>query len=154
MARKFKTEYKEFVRTASNTMVTVEMDGAEGLEELIRGLGEKMLAWGGGAMFEVGNGMMNLSKEIVPVDDHDLQKTGTTHAPSFTDGGKTIEVILSYGGHGVDYALTQHDTPNPPFSHEEGRTWKYLETPVNAAAGELGPAIADAIRGRIGRGGA
>ena len=151
MARKFNSKYKRFVRRASTTFVTVEMDGPEGLEDLIRGLGEKMLTWGGGAMWEVGNEMMNVSKELVPYDHRDLLNTGTTHPPEMSGDGTEIEVILSYGGPGVDYALLQHDTPNPPFGHKPGRVWKYLETPVNAASPTLGPAIAAAITSRIGR---
>jgi hypothetical protein len=70
--------------------------------------------------------MMRNSLRIVPVDTGTLRRSKRI-LPVFKEGGCwTIE--MGYGGAASLYALEQHE--NPDYRHAEGKSWKYLETPV------------------------
>lgn len=82
--------------------------------------------------------VLNVSNEHVPLDLGDLQASGVASV----DG---LEGAVSYD---TPYAVRQHE--DLTYTHDEGRTAKYLE---NAMAGEekaVLKLIADRVHGKLG----
>jgi hypothetical protein len=87
----------------------------------------------GKALFQFGEGVMNISKDLyVPVDLGNLRGTGHVAPPNFKMDG--VEVVLSFGGPGAEYALKQHETLH--FKHNVGEA-KYLEKPLKIMSASL-----------------
>jgi hypothetical protein len=78
-------------------------------------------------MFAQANVVLNESLEIVPVDTGTLKDSGRVEKPKITVTG--IEVEITYGGAASQYAGIVHEDPNA--RHAEGKSYKYLEIPVN-----------------------
>jgi hypothetical protein len=70
--------------------------------------------------------MMRNSLRIVPVDSGTLRRSHRI-LPVFKEAGSWT-ILMGYGGAAREYALEQHE--NPDYRHAEGKSWKYLETPV------------------------
>ena len=100
-----------------------------------------------GVITEEGEEIITASKEIVPLDDDVLRPTGGLYGDEVTDNSVTVK--LGYGGLASSYAKDQHETPPNVYSHSEGRSWKYLERPVFAAAETMGPRLASRLAARI-----
>lgn len=79
------------------------------------------------AVFIIANKVLNESKELVPVDLGALKKSGQVEKPVIT--ATDISVEITYGGDARAYALIVHEDPNA--QHKDGKTYKYLEIPVN-----------------------
>lgn len=106
-----------------------EFRGNRKLQSAINRWGDQLKDRVPGALFEEGERIMTISKQnFVPVKDGVLRASGRTH-PAVRKG-KNVEVVLSFGGTAVTYALEQHE--NLDFSHTVGEA-KYLERPLNAA---------------------
>jgi hypothetical protein len=70
--------------------------------------------------------MMRNSLRIVPIDSGTLRRSHRILPLAREGSGWVIE--MGYGGAASEYALEQHE--NPDYRHAEGKSWKYLETPV------------------------
>lgn len=89
------------------------------------------------AMFAEANTVLNESKRIVPVATGNLRSSGKVENPVST--GSTTEVEITYGGAAAPYALYVHEIPpnsggrwGTGNQHASGKSFKYLEIPVNA----------------------
>lgn len=82
-----------------------------------------------------------VSKQLVPYDTGALQKTGRIEKK-----GNTYSVV--YGSPSVRYAYPQHEIP---YFHDNGREWKYVETPFNEMQSGLDRRIANEINYEIKR---
>ena len=107
--------------------VAVELEGQESLSRLFKRAGDGNRRALAQAIFKQANVVLNESKEIVPVDNGDLKKSGKVENPKIT--ATNIEVEISYGGDARAYAWIVHEDPNA--QHKDGQTFKYLEIPVN-----------------------
>ncbi len=123
--------------------VSVELDGVERLEKIIRraaGDPESKRALGQ-AMQGFATGILNESKKLVPLDTGALRNSGRVSAEKID--GNVIEVEISYGGAGAQYAQIVHEDMTMDHSPSKltsvtkrprrGQA-KYLEIPVMAAA--------------------
>ena len=107
--------------------VSVELEGQESLSRVFKRAGDGNRGALGKAIFKQANVVLNESKELVPVDNGDLKKSGKVENPKIT--ATNIEVEISYGGDARAYAWIVHEDPNA--QHKDGQTYKYLEIPVN-----------------------
>ncbi|MFC9680007.1 hypothetical protein [Streptomyces sp. NPDC056948] len=80
--------------------------------------------------------VLGLSTEVVPLDEAELQRSGTASVdpPSLTG-------MVSYD---TPYAVVQHERLD--FRHAPGRTAKYLENSLNAARTDVAAIIAAEVR--------
>jgi hypothetical protein len=83
------------------------------------------------------------SQRRVPVKDGTLRRSGMILPPATS--GSYITIEMGYGGAASAYALIQHERQD--FRHKEGKTWKYLESPVR----ERIPNLEMRLQGRIDR---
>lgn len=131
--------------------VSVELDGAEKLEKIIRraaGDPESKRALGQ-AMYGFATGILNESKKLVPVDTGNLRNSGLVSGQVIK--GDTIEVTITYGGAAAQYAQIVHEDMTMDHSPSKltavtkrprrGQA-KYLEIPVMAAAPKFVRSIA------------
>lgn len=107
--------------------VSVELKGQESLSRLFERAGNAHRKSLSAAMFAQANVVLNESLEIVPVDTGTLKDSGRVEKPKITVTG--IEVEITYGGAASQYAGIVHEDPNA--RHAEGKSYKYLEIPVN-----------------------
>lgn len=134
----------------ANFYVDATISGGDELRAAFAGLGDKLLQWGGGAVYEEATDIINVSLEVVPVGETgNLKGSGKAHYPEVVDGQAVV--YISYGDASVDYAVVQHETPPSVFRHNEGQSWKYLERPTYEATRGMGERIAANIRSRISR---
>lgn len=104
-----------------------------------------------GALFEFGSLIEGDAKALCPVDTGTLRDSGFTLTSSLDSMGpkasptpevralvrttqSEVTAVVGFGGPSAPYALVQHERTD--FHHTVGQA-KYLETPVNARAGEL-----------------
>ena len=92
-------------------------------------------------LYQFGEFVMTLSKEMCPVDTGNLRATGHVQAPRFEQGD--ILVTLGYGGPAASYAVAVHE--NLMAQHPVGQA-KYLELPVIQNAPQLVVFVAAAVR--------
>jgi hypothetical protein len=80
--------------------------------------------------------VLQLSNEVVPLDEAELQRSGvaSADAPSLTG-------MVSYD---TEYAVVQHERLD--YRHAPGRTAKYLERSLNGARTEVAAIIAAQVR--------
>ena len=78
------------------------------------------------ALMEEAQLMFAESQRRVPVDLGDLRRSGIILPP--VSSGNLVTIEMGYGGAASAYALIQHERQD--FRHKDGKTWKYLETPV------------------------
>lgn len=123
--------------------VSVELDGAQRLEKIIRraaGDPEAKRALGQ-AMYGFATKILNESKKLVPVDTGTLRNSGLVSSQMIK--GDVVEVTITYGGAGAQYAQIVHEDMTMDHSPSKltavtkrprrGQA-KYLEIPVMAAA--------------------
>lgn len=89
--------------------------------------------------------MTDSKTNYVPVVSGNLRNTGTVLKPVWK--GKTIEVVLGYGGSAAEYAAVVHEYP-PTYG--QGKN-KYLAKPLNKAERGMAKRLADAVRAKAGR---
>lgn len=79
---------------------------------------------------------LGASREIVPIDEGTLERSGvaSVDAPSLTGA-------VSYD---TPYAVRQHEELD--WQHDEGRSAKYVEIPMNAERDTIGEIVAAEIR--------
>jgi hypothetical protein len=95
-----------------------------------------------GVLYREGERIMAESQtRYVPVDVGTLKGSGHVKRPDI--GRNKVSVELGYGGAAKAYALIQHEAEH--FKHKVGGP-KYLERPVNAAAGQVNTAVGKAIK--------
>jgi len=83
-----------------------------------------------------GRFVLEESQKIVPYDTGALHDSGKTYDAG--RGGWKTDVVIQYGGpeleakskSGYDYALIQHETPPPIYTHPAPRRYKYIESVV------------------------
>jgi hypothetical protein len=119
--------------------VSVELKGQESLSRLFERAGNAHRKALSQAMFKEAESILKESKEIVPVDFGVLKNSGRVEQPKITATG--IEVEITYGGAASQYALIVHEDPNA--RHAEGKSYKYLEIPVNNNADKFVDAVKD-----------
>jgi len=108
------------------------------LQQLLAASVDKMKQ---GLRVEAETVMTDSKDNYVPIDLGALKSSG--HVKPVERSGKSLEVTLAYGGAAAPYAVVQHE--NPDFFHPNGKSWKYLEKPLNAAI----PGMLDRIAGDI-----
>jgi hypothetical protein len=101
------------------------------------------------ALYQRGEKIMSVSKQIVPVLTGALMNTGKVTLP-VEDGSGVIEVTVGYGDESVGYALYVHEELNAPSGGpikytRPGSGPKYLERPALEQAGELSGDVRDAL---------
>ena len=92
--------------------------------------------------------MMRNSKRLVPVDSGTLRRSGII-LPVFREGSNWV-ILMGYGGAASGYAMDQHERAD--YRHKEGKTWKYLETPVRDRIPNLEAALAARVMNIIKKG--
>lgn len=103
-----------------------------------------LLPVSGAALRESGDRIMVVAKETVPLLTGALRDSGKVVGPVML--GNKESVVMSFGeGPSAEYAVMQHETPEPPFHHLPGRTWKYLEIPTLAEMANMPQAVARSI---------
>ena len=80
--------------------------------------------------------VLQLSNEVVPLDESELQRSGTASVDEASLTG-----VISYD---TPYAVRQHEELR--WRHAPGRTAKYLENSLNAARTEVAAIIAAEMR--------
>lgn len=80
--------------------------------------------------------VLGVSNEVVPLDEAELQRSGTAGADEASLTG-----MVSYD---TPYAVRQHEELT--WRHAPGRTAKYLENSLNAARPEVAALIAAEVR--------
>lgn len=115
---------------------TFSIDGSRLLRTISKKVG-KVPKKAGRALRSVGELWMTESKRRVPVMTGALRASGHVTGPM--PKGKSIEVILAYGGVAAPYAVIVHE--NPKAKHKVGQ-WKYLESVVV----ENGPTLAKQVK--------
>lgn len=115
-----------------------KVEGHEEMERNLLGIARDFRADAGDALKAAGEAVLALSIRVyVPVDLGPLRASGQTAGPEYNR--KTIIVVIAFGSPTVDYAVVQHEEPD--FEHAVGE-WKYLETPLFAAASSLAANLA------------
>lgn len=99
------------------------------------------------ALMQEAEQIMTASRALVPVDDGILLGSADTVGLTLIDQPAHVEVVMGYGGAASAYAVTQHETPPGIYSHAPGKSWKYLEIPLMAAAEGLIARLAARIGG-------
>lgn len=102
-----------------------------------------------GPLVEEAEGILAVSREIVPVDQGILRDSAAVVGVTPSKESDGVYVRFGYGGAASSYAVMQHETPPEVFSHAEGKSWKYLERPVYEAAATMGDRLAGRIAARF-----
>jgi len=123
--------------------ITGDDEMGKAVQNALSQFGPEML----GVIVEEAEDIITASKEIVPVDDVVLKPTGGLYGTEESPEG--VSVLLGYGGAASAYAKDQHETPPNVYSHAEGKTWKYLQTPFLAALESMGARFASKLASRI-----
>lgn len=126
--------------------ITVEISGDD-LESSIQAAFASMQDDLEAVLVEEGAMIIERSKEIVPVDEGVLRASGGFYGIDRSDF--EVSVRIGYGGAASAYAWVQHETPPSIFSHDEGRSWKYLELPVMEAISTMPGRLASSLAGRL-----
>lgn len=87
--------------------------------------------------------VLQKSREVVPIEEATLERSGTA-----TVDASKLTAAVSYD---TPYAVRQHE--DETLRHDEGRTAKYLERPMNAEKGTAGELVAAEVRRAVERGG-
>jgi hypothetical protein len=112
------------------TKITVQMDGARELNELLgRAASLGLVKEFEQALYGTANEVLNQSKKIVPVDLGALKDSGKVEKPKRSTTGVSVEI--TYGGTAAPYALYVHEDPSA--QHKSGKTYHFLKIPVDAA---------------------
>lgn len=126
--------------------ITVEISG-DNLEDSITAAFASMTDDLEAVLVEEGARIMEHSKEIVPFDEGILRASGGFYGIDRSDF--EVSVRIGYGGAASAYAWVQHETPPSIFTHDDGRSWKYLELPVMEAIATMPARLASSLAGRL-----
>jgi len=119
-------------------MYGVKITGAETLTKLFQVVGATAFTMAvAQAAYAEATQIMLKSKAEVPLDLGTLRASGIVNEPVIS--GTTWEITMGYGGAASAYALIQHE--NLTFNHANGRSAKYLETPVQDAVPDFSKAL-------------
>ena len=94
------------------------------------------------ATYESAHLVLADSQEIVPVDTGALRASGQVHLPAVS--GTNVEVVVGYGGPGVDYATYVHEDLSA--HHAPGTSAKFLEIAVTRRTNGWQDAIAARVQ--------
>lgn len=142
-------------------VLRMHVTGMEKLEAMLRLFGTKAQDPLGQALYMEAEKIMTESVKIVPVDWGTLKGSRFVRQP--VREGRTVVVVLGYGGAAAPYAWAVHENPRsgrtggvgPQGQHYKhwARTgeWKFLEKPALAAQVGLSERIAAYLRGRLGK---
>ena len=127
------------------------------LESIVDGLIEGGVDELSGAIYEEMETIKGKSQDIVPHRFGVLEGSADAVGVNVTRSGSKGAITIGYGGAASAYSLIQHETPPPgeagegelAFRHAPGRTWKYLERPVNEAIEGMEGRIAERVRKRL-----
>jgi hypothetical protein len=112
----------------------------EGIASLDR-LDVRVVPTVAGSLYRSGEHVMTQSKEqYVPVDTGTLRSSGTVQIETTET---VVQVHLGFGGPADDYALAVHETNK---NYQGGRSWKYLEIPLNQELPEINRSLQDDLR--------
>lgn len=93
------------------------------------------------SLYQSAEHVMTVSKEqYVPVDTGTLRSSGAVEIEQDAD---RVVVRLGFGGAASDYAVAVHEVNK---NYKGGRSWKYLETPLNQELPEINQKLADTVR--------
>jgi hypothetical protein len=95
-------------------------------------------AGAGRGLFLAGEHLLGEASDLAPHEEGDLARSGETSQSG-------LKVAVSFD---TPYAVVQHE--DMTFAHDEGRTAKYLEKPMNSERTVLGQIIATSVRREIG----
>jgi hypothetical protein len=144
------------------------IQGADKLIKTLTELGAAGYDEAAGALWEEGEEIMRKSRTMVPVKTGALRSSARVAVKQngkrvFVSGtdvtgrtftvGRTLpttavtEVVLSYGGPAIPYALYQHERTD--LNHPGQGEAKYLERPFREAAGGMGSRLARRIKRRV-----
>ena len=84
--------------------------------------------------------LLNASNEHVPLEYGDLQGSGTV-----SEDRSNLEAAVAYD---TPYAARQHEEMG--YTHDAGRTAKFLENAANTEAATVGRIVADTVRAKVG----
>jgi hypothetical protein len=86
-----------------------------------------------------GEHVLGEAMKLVPIEEHILEESGTV-----TTDPANLKAAVVFD---TPYAVYQHETFG--LKHDEGRSAKYLETPMNAETEAVRKIIAMTIRGEL-----
>lgn len=95
-------------------------------------------AGAGKGLFLAGEHLLGEARNLAPHEEGDLARSGGTSQSG-------LKVAVSFD---TPYAVVQHE--DMTLRHDEGRTAKYLEGPMNAERDTFGKIIATSVRREIG----
>lgn len=96
-------------------------------------------------LYQEAEGIMTMSKELVPVDTGNLRDSGTVKLP--VQEGSSIVQELGYGGTAAPYAIFVHE--NTVVFHKVGMA-KFLEIPFRQSQKGMAERIAAGMRKSLG----
>jgi hypothetical protein len=135
---------------------TVELTGAAEWKAKLHAMGPAVFAAMVKSAYQSFEAVMTTSKEeYVPVDQGTLRSSGHVQSPEVS--GMSATITMGYGGPAAPYAIAVHENPRAgktgglspsgkPYEHW-ARTggWKYLETPLKAATGQIAAKLKDDV---------
>jgi hypothetical protein len=95
-------------------------------------------AGAGRGLFLAGEHLLGEARDLAPHEEGDLARSGETSQSG-------LRVAVSFD---TPYAVVQHE--DMTLRHDEGRTAKYLEKPMNAGRDTFGQIVATSVRREIG----
>jgi hypothetical protein len=125
--------------------------GAEQLAIKLRQAGDRAMPIIAGALNEIGDEIMAVSKREAPWDVGNLRDSITTYPPEIH--GTEAVATIGAGGAAIPYALYQHEAGGrgADFNHPKGGKWHYLSDPTKQAGFRFAVNMANKLRGRLER---
>lgn len=118
-----------------------KLTGVEAGEAALDHLAVAVVPTVAGSLYRSGEHVMTQSKEqFVPVDTGTLRSSG---AVELETSESLVIVRLGFGGAASAYALAVHESNK---NYKGGRSWKYLETPLNSEIPEINRRLQDDLR--------
>lgn len=122
--------------TVAKTII-FETKGGEEISKKLGMLGNLGLEACKKGLYKVAQQTMTDSKSnYVPVLTGALRGSGHVDLPVVS--GNEVSVLLGFGGVAADYALNVHETNK---HYNNGKVWKYLETPLKLHSKEILPSV-------------
>ena len=111
---------------------SVQLPDFDKVAEKIIESGQRKLAAAARSLNESGEQIMTTSKEVYcPLLTGALKSSGMVEVEQEAD---SVTMTLGYGGPSAPYAVHVHEIDN---NYNNGKQWKYLETPFNEGLSEL-----------------
>lgn len=128
----------------------VKITGADTLTKLFRAVGNELFTIAvAEAAYAEATLIMIRAKGQVPLDQGTLRASGIVNPPEIS--GTTWAITMGFGGAASAYALIQHE--NLAFAHANGRSAKYLETPVTEAVPDFSKSLIARVEAILYQGG-